>query len=109
MNVLPLGALGPALGAAIVRTDRRIVRDLRSANATSANRAIVLGGLRLRRLRTGRLTSAGALRATADGRHWLDEAGWRAYRAARRRRVLIAVTLALLAMALGIWLTSSRA
>ena len=85
------GAL--AAGAAMrMRSERRIVRTLREAGATSAASAA--------RLSPGRLPMRGALRMlvrrgavveTPEGLHWLDEAAYRAHRELRRSRMFLAL------------------
>jgi hypothetical protein len=84
-----LTALGPLLAAAILGTDRRIVRRLRRARATEPARAVAFGdpnALVVWRLR--RLLGAGALAMPVSGSYFIVEPGWRAYRARRRRRGL---------------------
>ena len=94
--MIPLSGLGalPALVAALlVATDKRIVRRLRTANATTAERAVrfepprPLGPIRLRRM-----VNAGAVGASG-GRYFLDENGYAAWRRARRTRAVVVVSL----------------
>ena len=87
-------AILPAIvAAAILRTDRRLVQTLRSASALSAAGAIVLAPRNtLHRWRLSRLSQVGAVHVgTTPGSVYLDESGWRAYRAKRRRRLLLVV------------------
>jgi hypothetical protein len=85
-----IGALGPLVAAAIVGTDRRIQRKLRQAQAVAPDRATAIAGHSpLVRWRLSRLTAVGAVHALADGRYYLDEAGWQRYRWRRRRRALV--------------------
>lgn len=93
-----VGALGPLLAAAIVGTDRRIRNQLRQAQAVEPGRATAIAAHSpLVRWRLSRLTAVGAVHAVADGRYYLDEAGWQQYRRQRRRRALSIVGGALLA------------
>lgn len=98
-----LQALAPIpaiLAAAVVRTDRRIVQELRSAQATTADRAINLGASsRLRAVRIERLTRLGCLHALPDDRRYLDEAGWERWRVVRRTRVFAVVLTVLVVTA----------
>jgi len=91
-----LSLLPTLLAAAIVGTDRRIIRALRAHHALSSDSAIALSrrGV-LWRWRVRRLTGRGALVAVSPDRVYLNEAGWQAYRTSRRRRVLVAVAIAI--------------
>lgn len=87
--MLPAGALGalPALAAALIlSTDRKIVRGLRSAQATDAAHAVPFappGPLGRSRLR--RLLGVGAV-VEIGGRYHLSEPGYAAWRTVRRKR-----------------------
>ncbi len=92
----------PALMAALIlATDKKIVRRLRAAGATSAARAIdfdppgPVGPARLRRM-----ISAGAVYETGTKRYYLDEHGYLAWRAVRRKRALaiLAIMAVVIAM-----------
>ncbi|HVS00345.1 MAG TPA: hypothetical protein VMW27_27205 [Thermoanaerobaculia bacterium] len=97
------------IAAQIVRTDRKIVRDLRDAGATTSERATLLEpGRHLRRRRIKRLEGIGAVRRAGD-RYYLDEAAWEAYQSRRRRRILIAMILVVIAFLITVWLTSGSA
>jgi len=85
------------LAVAILRTDRRLVGRMREGGATSPERAVDLGDLNpLKEWRLRRLTNEGAVFATGDGRHFLDEAGYAGYRRRRRRRALTVLGFLLL-------------
>lgn len=97
----PLILLGPLIAAAIVRTDRRIQRDLLLAQAVSPDRAAAIDVRSpLARWRLSRLTAAGAVHAVESARYYWDEAGWQQYRRQRRRRALTIVGLFTIAVAL---------
>jgi hypothetical protein len=90
MALAGIGSQFPALLAALIlATDRKIVRRLRAAGATSASHAIEfdppgpVGHARLRRM-----VSAGAVRETGARRYYLDETGYQAWRVVRRKRAL---------------------
>jgi hypothetical protein len=100
-SLLPLPALAAAL---IVGTDRRIVRELRRASATTAEGSIHLAPSPMRRFRLRRLANAGALRLVAGNRYYLDEVGWTRYRRARRAWVLIAAAAAVTLLVTARWL-----
>ena len=97
----PLAVIFAAL---IVRTDRKLLARLRDAEATSPDRALLLDTLsQFDAMRLRRLTDGGAVVATPDGRHFLDEEGWQHYRSERRRRAFGAVAVVLFAGALVLW------
>ena len=101
----PFIALGPLIAAAIVRTDRRIQRDLLRAQAVSPDRATAIDARSpLTRWRLSRLTAAGAVHAVESARYYWDEAGWEQYGRQRRRRALSIVGLFMIAVALLWWL-----
>lgn len=99
ISVLPV-----LLAALILRTDRRIVEQLRQANAHSMRSAIplqvppVLGGWRLHRL-----ACAGAICLVQPDSYYLEENGYTAYRQLRRRRVLLVISI-LIPLILTMWL-----
>jgi hypothetical protein len=101
-------AVFPALfAAAIVRTDRRIVRTLRAADATSAASAIPLDvRFPLRRWRLERLVRQGGVQSAGSGRYYIDESAWREYRARRQRRAMTMMAILVPLTLLIIWLTS---
>jgi hypothetical protein len=92
----PLTPLFAVLAAAIVRTDRKIVRFLTDASATSADTAIPRPHWRnpIWRWRLERMEGAGAIRQTSADKLYLDADGWAAYRASRRRRALVVLSIA---------------
>lgn len=97
---VPLAPFAAALAVLLLATDRRIVRKLRAQGAREATQAVDLrppgpfGAMRLRRL-----IALGAIRET-NGRYYLDEDGWAAWR--RRRRLRGLLLLGLLAAVLGV-------
>jgi hypothetical protein len=93
--------LAVIVAVAMTRTDRKLLARLRDAQATSPDSALMLdtlSGFAAMRLR--RLTDGGAVVATPDGRHFLDEEGWQHYRSERRRRALGAIAVVLFAGAM---------
>ncbi len=101
-----LSAIPALFAALILRTDRQLVASLRDAGALSATTARALEPrYALARWRLARLQSVGAVGQTASGGLFLDASAWAAYRARRRGRVLIALTVTLpVAVALAYWL-----
>ena len=93
----PVAAL---LAVALIATDRHIERALRDADATAAERA---APLRMRgplaRMRLNRFIGAGAIRTAGPSMFYIDPAGWRAWRRARRRRALTVAGLLLAGLA----------
>jgi len=104
-----IGALGWLLVIAIIGTERRLLRQLRSASAVDPQTAISLeprsplGRFRLRRLERG-----GAVRQTATGLRYLDAAGFEKYRQARQRRAFRILAVLLPLLALFAWYMASR-
>lgn len=103
MGVLPaVGSQFPAvLAALILATDKKIVQRLRAAGATSAGHAIAfdppgpVGRARLRRM-----VSAGAVRQTSPTRYYLDENGYAAWRAVRKKRALTVLAIMVVVIAM---------
>ncbi len=96
-----LSPLVGAVAAALIATDRRLVRKLRSGGATTAERAApIVVRSPLTRLRLTRLINVGVIRLEGS-RFYLDLDGWQAWRAKRRRRALwlLAGTLAAISAA----------
>ena len=101
----PLAGVGSQfptiMAAAILATDKKIVRRLREAGATAPGLAVELdppgpvGPARLRRM-----ISVGAVREAGSKRYYLDEQGYRAWRTVRRKRALVifGITICVIAM-----------
>jgi hypothetical protein len=94
--------------ALILRTDRRIVTELRHAGALSIASAIPLrapplfGSWRIRRL-----AGAGAIRLVQPEHFYLDENGYAAFRKRRRRRALLVLSILLpLILIMWVWLNT---
>ena len=98
--ISPVHVLTPALilfVAVMTRLERRLVAKLRDAHAISPDQAVDLGPVRgLAGLRLQRLLDSGAVVALPDGRSYLDEDQWGAFRHERRRRAAsVAVVVAM--------------
>ena len=98
----------PMLFAALIlRTDRRIVMQLRGAKATSSESAVhlqappILGSWRLRRL-----ADAGAICLVRPETYYLHENGYAAYRKLRRRRILLVIGI-VIPLILIFWLSQN--
>jgi hypothetical protein len=88
---------------AMRRAEERIHRQLTDARALTAETAIPLAPSRgIERRRLQGLIHGGAIRLTADGRHFLDADGWAKYRSNRRRRALIALSVVLALVGIGL-------
>ena len=89
--------------AAMRRAEARIHRQLTDAGAVTAESAIPLPlTRRIQRRRLEDLIRNGAVRLTANGRHFLDADGWTAYRQKRHRRALIAMSVAVALIGIGL-------
>jgi hypothetical protein len=94
---------------AMRRAEARIHRQLADAGAFTAESAIQLSLNRsLDRRRLQGLIGGGAVRVTANSRHFLDTEGWRNYQGNRRRRVLLAMSIiaALFGVGLAVFLVT---
>ena len=104
-----LGLLAPIFAAVVLRTDRRIARSLRDEGALSAQSAFPFDPQNgLVRWRFRRLANAGAVRPAEEGRWYLDEAGFAAYRSRRRRRLLKVIAIVVPVILLLTYLDWSR-
>ena len=102
------GAFASFLAAAMVATERRLIRRLRGADAVSPETAIPVPGRSLLvRLRLARLRGAGAVVEAGSHRFYLDAAGYTAYRRVRRRRAILLLAV-LLPLILVVWWMSVR-
>jgi hypothetical protein len=95
-----LAAFSSVFALVILRTDTRLVRRLRDAGATTSAGALPIEPRHaIQHWRLARLERVGAVhRGAAPGSVFLDEEGWRAWRRVRRRRMLVAVGLAIAVM-----------
>lgn len=81
---------------AIRRAEQRIHRQLADAGAVTADSAIQLSlGRAFDGSRLEALVRSGAVRVAADQRHYLDAEGWNRHQLARRRRVLLVLSVIL--------------
>lgn len=79
----------------LVRADKKIVRSLRRAGATSREKAVPFRTNNLLyRWRIRRLISAGVIDERKNGRLCLCPGEWENFTRRRRKRVLVAVALA---------------
>jgi hypothetical protein len=79
---------------AMRRAEARIYQQLSDAGAFTADSAIELSLSRsLEKRRLQGLIDAGAVRPTANGRHFIDADGWNKFQADRRRRVWLALSI----------------
>ena len=93
------------LVVAMRRAEARIYRQLADAGAVTAESAIQLSpGRSIERRRLQGLIRGGAVRLTANSRHFLDADGWNSHQRNRRRRVLFAmsVVVALIGVAVAV-------
>ncbi len=79
---------------AMRRAEARISRQLADAGALTAESAIQLSLSRsFDRRRLQGLIGGGAVRVTANSRHFLDTDGWTKYQGNRRRRAWLAISI----------------
>lgn len=89
--------------AAMRRAEARIRRRFDEARAFDAESAIPLPLDRsIERRRIESLTDRGAVHRTADGLYFLDVEGWDRYRSDRRRRGLVALSVLVAVVGIGI-------
>jgi hypothetical protein len=84
------------------RAEARIHRQLADAGAFTAESAIQLSFSRsLEGRRLQRLIRGGAVRLTANSRHFLDADGWSNYQRNRRRRGLLVMSVVVALIGIG--------
>lgn len=82
------------IAAAARRAEERIIEHLRREGATRADRATDLDvESHLEHRRLERLVNARAVRQEPNGRFWLDEAIYDAYRSDRRGLILVVIAV----------------
>lgn len=95
---------GAYIGAIVAASQKRVVRQLREAGATSPERAVPFEAQRQIDSRQMRhLVSHGVVREAGPGFYWVDEAAWDALRRRRFGMVLVAITVVVAAMVI-LWL-----
>jgi hypothetical protein len=88
---------------ALRRAEESIHRQLEGARAVSAETAVLFvpqRAFQARRLKA--LLADGAVRVTADGKHYLDAAGWEQHRNRRSQRIALGVCVALALVGVGL-------
>ena len=97
MILSPVVAQLPLFVAVLIaRTDRKIVRSLRAAQAIDPARAVSFTPPgRIGRKRLDRMVRAGAVGAAGAGLYYLDEARYTEWRSARHRRAFIVLGMLL--------------
>ncbi len=103
--------MGAAIAAVMHRQEQDIVNGFRGVGATSPDRARDPQELGLRhQLAFDRLARRAILRDAGDGRYYLDEPSWNAFRSMRRRMaiVMLVVIFAMLAMLIATGALMSR-
>ncbi len=89
--------------AAMRRAEAHIHRQLADAGAVTAESAIQLTLSRsIERRRLQGLIDGGAVRLTADNRHFLYADGWSKYQLDRRRRVLLVLSVVVALIGIGV-------
>lgn len=96
-----LAPLLNVLAVVLIAQRRRMVRSLIDAGADTPGRAIPLQASGVAGWWLRRLSAAGVIQRTSDGRHWLDALALGRYRRARLLRV--AIVALLLLGAWGVW------
>ena len=85
------------------RAEARIYRQLADAGAFAAESAFQLPlGRSLERSRLQGLIRGGAVRLTADSRHFIDADGWSDYQRNRRHRAMLAVSVIAALIGIGV-------
>lgn len=90
--------------AVMAKARRDVVSHFMAANAVSAESAVSYEpGRRIRQRQFERLCDAGVIRATGNGKHWIDAPRFDEWTRSRRRRVILAIAaLLLIAAVLGL-------
>lgn len=92
-----------AVVVAMRRAEARIHRSLTEARAFTAESAIEVPLRRsMDRRRLEGLVQGGAVHPVAGGRHFLDADGWTSYLLRRRRRVLLALSIVVALLGVGV-------
>lgn len=103
-----VATFGWLLAVAMLAAERRIVRRLRRAGATTPDRATTLAlWSPVIRLRLARLVRSGAVISSSADRFYLDPDGFARYRRRRRRRALTVLAVLLPLMG-AFWWFSNR-
>lgn len=88
---------------AMRRAEARLHRQLSDARAFTAESAIQLPlGRSLERRRLQALIRGGAVRLTANSRHFLDADGWSNFKRNQRRRALLAISVVVALLGIGV-------
>ena len=112
-SVEVVGSLAPLVGVGVgvwMAFRRRLVRHYESQAAFGPGSAVTPPAARFPATRwwRRRLSAAGVIGASPDGREWLDAARWASYRSSRRRRALSVVLALLFLLLLVAWLAARR-
>ena len=84
--------MATAAAAVIAKARRDVVSHFMSANAVSAESAVAYEpGRRIRQRQFERLCDAEVIRATGDGRYWIDAPRYDEWSRSRRKRVGLAI------------------
>lgn len=102
---MPVGSsMAGIVAARALRTDRKIVKRLRQAGATSTTRAIHLDPLTpFQRRRLLRLERHGVVRMGAPERWFLDEQAWIGLQRSRRWSAVAAISLMVVTIVALVW------
>ena len=102
-----VATLGWLAAVVMIAAERRIVRTLQRADATSPDRATSLARWSpVIRLRLARLMHSGAVVSSSADRYYLDPAGFARYRRRRRRRALTVLAVLLPLMGAFWWFSN---
>ena len=83
--------------AVMAKARREVVSHFMAANAVSAESAVTYEpGRHIRQQQFERMCDAGVLRATGDGRYWIDAPRYDEWSRSRRRWVILAIAALLL-------------
>lgn len=111
VDLLRLAAALLSVAAAVLMASRRrLVRRFERGHAFDEPDAIALvpPPAALDAWWQSRLERAGVLRHREDGRRWIDRDAWHRYRAARRTRATLTVTVLLIALGAFFFMTGGR-
>ena len=98
-----MSAVAP-IAAAVVRRQKQIVEQFRTAGAVSAERAVSTASLGIQDGMALRILRRHEILRDVDGRCYLDAARWEAHQARRRRVAILVPVVVVVAVLVVLWI-----